>query len=217
MQTDKDNITGYVTDQLVGMFEFINTELNLNLDTPVFTLIPNRGRQSYYGWFWAGRWKDGKKTLPEINITADTLKRDVEDVFETLVHECAHYINWSKGITDTNANQYHSKKFKIQAEALGLTVERLKNKGYAVTKLGDKAKNLVKKYKNKYLKNDKNPFHAYRVTQEKTIIVKSNKRFVAIDRDLASEAEAVEGETIRNVVENLLGSYVSEQAFEMAK
>jgi len=217
MSSTSNNITGEVTDRLVEAFNFINTELNLNLDTPVFTLIPNRGRQSYYGWFWAGRWKDGKKTLPEINITADTLKRDVEDVFETLVHECAHYINWSKGITDTNANQYHSKKFKIQAEALGLTVERLKNKGYARTLLGEKAKNLVKKYKNKYLKDDKNPFHAYRVTQEKTIIVKSNKRFVAIDRGLASEAEAVEGETIRNVVENLLRSYVSERTFEMVK
>ena len=216
MQTDKDNITGHVTDQLVGMFEFINTELNLNLDTPVFTLIPNRGRQSYYGWFWAGRWKDGKKTLPEINITADTLKRDVEDVFETLVHECAHYMNWSKGITDTNANQYHSKKFKIQAEALGLTVERMKNKGYAITKLGEKARNLVKKYKNLFLKDGKNPFHAYRVTEDRVSIVKSTKRFVAIDRELAQDAEDHGDDTIKNIVENLLRSYISEGRYEMA-
>jgi len=213
MSKSTNNITGEVTDRLVEAFNFFNEELGTNLDAPVFTLIPNRGRQSYYGWYWQGRWKDGKKTLPEINITADTLKRDVDDVCNTLIHEMAHYKNNVEEIVDCNANQYHNKHFKKRAESFGLEVERLKNKGYAVTKLGEKAKNLVKKYKSKFLKDDKNPFHAYRVTQEKTIIQKSNKRFVAIDRDLASEAEAVEGQTIRNIVEDLLRSYVSERTF----
>ncbi len=43
------NITGAVTDKLVEAFEFFNEALEANLDNPVFTLIPNRGRQSYYG------------------------------------------------------------------------------------------------------------------------------------------------------------------------
>jgi hypothetical protein len=209
-----NNITGEVTDRLVEAFEFFNNELGTNLDAPVFTLIPNRGRQSYYGWYWQGRWKDGKKTLPEINITADTLKRDVEDVCETLIHEMAHYKNNVEGIEDCNANQYHNKHFKKRAEEFGLTVEKLKNKGYARTELGEKAKNLVKKYKNKFLKDDKNPFHAYRVGTEGRSTVKSNKRFVAIDRGLAEEAESVNGDTIRNIVENLLRSYVSERSYD---
>ena len=58
-----NNITGAVTDKLVEAFEFFNAELDCQLDNPVFTLIPNRGRQSYYGWYWQGRWKDGRKTL----------------------------------------------------------------------------------------------------------------------------------------------------------
>jgi len=216
MSKSTNNITGEVTDRLVEAFNFFNEELGTNLDAPVFTLIPNRGRQSYYGWYWQGRWKDGKKTLPEINITADTLKRDVDDVCNTLIHEMAHYKNNVEEIVDCNSNQYHNKHFKKRAESFGLEVERLKNKGYAITKLGEKAKNLVKKYKNKYLKDDKNPFHAYRVSSERTIIMKSGKRFVAIDRGLTSEAEAVEGDTIRNVVENLLRSYVSERSYGMA-
>jgi len=210
-----NNITGEVTDRLVEAFNFFNKELGTELDAPVFTLIPNRGRQSYYGWYWQGRWKDGKKSLPEINITADTLKRDVEDICNTLIHEMAHYKNNVLNIVDCNANQYHNKHFKKRAEEFGLVVEKMKNKGYARTLLGEKAKNLVKLYKNKYLKDDKNPFHAYRVSSESRLTIKENtKRFVAIDRTLAEEAEGKSGDTIKNIVEHLLRCYISESAYE---
>ena len=213
-----NNITGQVTEKLVEAFEFFNKELEANLDTPVFTLIPNRGRQSYYGWYWAGRWKDGKKTLPEINITADTLKRSVEDVCETLIHEMAHYKNNASNIVDCNANQYHNKHFKKQAEAFGLKVERMRNKGYAKTSLDEKANNLVKKYKNKYCKDDKNPFHAYRVSEERISTVKSNKRFIAVDKNLAEEVESVFGDqSLRATVENLMRSAISEHSFGRVK
>jgi hypothetical protein len=207
------NITGEVTGHLVTAFEFFNKELGTNLDVPVFTLIPNRGRQSYYGWYWQGRWKDGKKTLPEINITADTLKRDVEAICETLIHEMVHYKNNVEDIVDCNANQYHNKHFKTRAEAFGLKVEKVKNKGYARTALDEKAAALVKKYKKTVLKTDKNPFHAYRVSEERVSIVKKNgKRFIAIDGALATVAEGrYEGGTLRQLVEHLLESYVSEQ------
>jgi hypothetical protein len=210
MSNTNNNITGEVTDRLVEAFNFFNDELETNLDAPVFTLIPNRGRQSYYGWYWQGRWKDGKKSLPEINITADTLKRSVEDICNTLIHEMAHYKNNVENIQDCNANQYHNKHFKKRAESFGLVVEKMKNKGYARTELGEKAKNLVKKYKNKFLKDDKNPFHAYRVSSETRLVIKENtKRFVAIDRSLAEEAESINGDTIKNIVEHLLRCHIS--------
>ena len=209
------NITGAVTDKLVEAFEFFNAELDAQLDNPVFTLIPNRGRQSYYGWYWQGRWKDGKKTLPEINITADTLKRSIEDICETLIHEMVHYANNVAEIVDCNGNQYHNKHFKTKAEAFGLRVEKVPNKGYARTYLDERAANMVKKYKSKHCKDDKNPFHAYRIGAEsKTIVKKSDKRFIAIDRALAARAEdmATDGCTLRELVEHLLESYVSEGA-----
>ena len=212
--SNNTNITGAVTDKLVEAFEFFNAELDTQLDNPVFTLIPNRGRQSYYGWYWQGRWKDGKKALPEINITADTLRRDVEDVLETVIHEMAHYKNNVEGIEDCNSNQYHNKHFKKRAEEFGLKVERMKNKGYALTSLDEKGKNLVKKYKNTYLKDDKNPFHAYRVGSEGRSTVKSNKRFVAIDRELAKQAEDINGDTIKNIVEHLLRCNISGTSVE---
>jgi hypothetical protein len=212
--SNNTNITGAVTDKLVEAFEFFNAELKTNLDNPVFTLIPNRGRQSYYGWYWQGRWKDGRKTLPEINITADTLKRSVEEICETIIHEMVHYANNVAAVVDCNNNQYHNKHFKSKAESFGLTVEKVKNKGYARTALGDKAIVMVKKYKQKHCKDDKNPFHAYRIGAEsRTVIKKSDKRFIAIDRALAARAEGqYEGGTLRELVEHLLESYVSEGA-----
>jgi hypothetical protein len=213
------NITGEVTQKLVEAFEFFNKELDCNLDTPVFTLIPNRGRQSYYGWYWADRWKDGKKTLPEINITADTLKRSVEEICETLIHEMAHYQNNVNGIQDCNANQYHNKMFKKQAEAFGLKVERMRNKGYAKTELDEKGNNLVKKYKNKFCKDDKNPFHVYRVGEFRaTVVKKDTKRFIAVDRALAEEVESVFGDqSLRATVENLMRSALSEGRYDRIK
>jgi hypothetical protein len=74
---------------------------------------------------------------------------------------------------------------------------------------------MVKKYKSKHCNNDKNPFHVYRVGAEsKTVIKKSDKRFIAIDRALAARAEgmAQDGCTLRELVEHLLQSYVSEGA-----
>lgn len=211
--SNNTNITGAVTDKLVEAFEFFNVELKTELDNPVFTLIPNRGRQSYYGWYWQGRWKDGKKTLPEINITADTLKRSVEEICETIIHEMVHYANNVAEVVDCNNNQYHNKHFKSKAESFGLTVERVKNKGYARTALGDKAASMVKKYKQKHCKDDKNPFHVYRVGAERVVVKKSDKRFIAIDRALAAQAEhQYESGTLRELVEHLLAAYVSEGA-----
>ena len=92
----------------------------------------------------------------------------------------SHYKNSVEEIVDCNVNQYHNKHFKKRAEAFGLKVERMKNKGYAKTSLDEKASNLVKKYKNKYCKDDKNPFHVYRVTEDRVSVVRSNKRFIAV-------------------------------------
>jgi hypothetical protein len=57
-----------------------------------------------------------------------------QELLSTLIHEVAHSLNFSNGIQDTSANQYHNAKFKAQAEALGLKTEKSKH-GYASTEL----------------------------------------------------------------------------------
>jgi hypothetical protein len=58
-----------------------------------------------------------------------------QELLSTLLHEVAHSLNFSNGIKDTSANQYHNAKFKAQAEALGLKTIEIKGKGHASTEL----------------------------------------------------------------------------------
>jgi hypothetical protein len=55
-----------------------------------------------------------------------------EELLSTLLHEVAHSLNFSNGIKDTSANQYHNAKFKAQAEELGLKTDKDK-KGSTIT------------------------------------------------------------------------------------
>jgi len=55
-----------------------------------------------------------------------------EELLCTLLHEVAHSLNFSNGIKDTSANQYHNAKFKAQAEELGLKTDKDK-KGSTIT------------------------------------------------------------------------------------
>jgi len=55
-----------------------------------------------------------------------------EELLSTLLHEVAHSLNFSNGIKDTSANQYHNEKFKSQAEELGLKTGKDK-KGSTIT------------------------------------------------------------------------------------
>jgi hypothetical protein len=55
-----------------------------------------------------------------------------EELLSTLLHEVAHSLNFSNGIKDTSANQYHNAKFKAQAEELGLKTDK-DRKGSTIT------------------------------------------------------------------------------------
>jgi len=135
-------------DLLGKAFVFFNEKLAAGqLDvTPVIT-IQSKGRRSAYGWFWDCTWKNGDEAArPEINIAAEHLSRSARNIFETLIHEMAHMINAKKGIKDCNTAQYHNKRFKITAEEIGLTVEKMGAYGYAKTALGERAMAVVDEF-----------------------------------------------------------------------
>lgn len=119
------------------------------LPTPVINLGP-AGKRPYYGWFRANSWsvKD-KQTegtsplIPEINISPEYLDRGPDAVFGTLLHEMAHLKNWVLDVKDCNAAQYHNKKFKEQAENFGLSVEKMRNRGWARTTLTQEATKAI--------------------------------------------------------------------------
>ena len=84
------NKTSETDNHLSNMFTYFNKELGADLPEPVFTLIPNRGRSTYYGWYWRSRWQKGEELISEINIAPDHLNRSVDEIAETLIHELSH-------------------------------------------------------------------------------------------------------------------------------
>lgn len=204
------NKTSAIIDQLSDMFKYFNKELNAELPEPLFTLIPNRGRSSYYGWYWQNRWCVNDDLMPEINIAPDHLNRSVDAIAETLLHEMSHLKSSISGIKDCNSiNQYHNRKFKDQAESFGLTVYKIRGKGYAGTKLGERGEEIVNKYKTEILKGS-NPFNVYRVVNSRPKI-NNSKKSVMIDKDIIEQIEELTGEKISIAVDDILRTYINER------
>ncbi len=81
-------------------------------------------------------WFTDKKSMKELNISANYLKRDISEIVTTLIHECSHIWNMQHGIQDTsNRYVYHNKYFKQTAEEIGkIKVERHKRYGWTISK-----------------------------------------------------------------------------------
>jgi hypothetical protein len=103
-----------------------------------------RGRLNVLGHFAPIRWKTRQadhNLLHEVVVVAEHLDRTAEDIFETLVHEAAHAMNFDRGIHDcSSTSQYHNGKFKEAAEELGLEVAKVPNYGWAYTVLAEGTK-----------------------------------------------------------------------------
>jgi hypothetical protein len=127
-----------ILEKAFDHFNRLYTEEKLN--KPLIAIL-SRGRKACYGWHWANKWSDGDNTFTEIMIAAETLNRSWAENLETLLHEMVHLWNSQNDIKDCNAQQYHNKNFKKTAEDLfHLTVERMPQKGYALTSLSDRSR-----------------------------------------------------------------------------
>ena len=91
-----------------------------------------KGRKGHFTHYTP--WQNGGESFHEIAFNLEHFTT-AEELLSTLIHEVAHSLNFTNGISDTSANQYHNAKFKTQAEALGLMTHEIKGKGYASTSL----------------------------------------------------------------------------------
>jgi len=115
------------------------------LTAPIIT-IQTRGRKNALGWYKPQTWQNGgRDTLPELNISAESLARGVPEIADTVLHEMVHHWNRLHGIKDCSGNQYHSKKFKAGCDLVGLKCEKMEGHGWAATSLSDKQRAIVKK------------------------------------------------------------------------
>lgn len=131
--------------ELHRAFDFFNERFSEGtLNRPIIT-IQTAGRTNVLGWFLREGWegKTPEDITNEINISAEYFDRGATDVLETLLHEMAHLKNFQLGIEDCSKSQYHNIKFKVCAESFGLIVEKMKNRGWAYTQLGEDAQKAI--------------------------------------------------------------------------
>ena len=163
-----------LTKELYRAFHVFNKRFSDGkLITPIITLQPSEGKNAY-GWFGSKFWIDKrtKKGVSEINLSAEYLARGCNGVLETLLHEMAHLKNAQAGIRDCTSGQYHNKRFKEAAQEFGLTVTRIKGKGYARTDLDDEAKQAIKE-----LDPKEQLFNAFK---RKTVAKKTDDKYVTL-------------------------------------
>lgn len=107
--------------ELHKIFDCLNNEFYKGELPQVIITIQSKGKTNANGWFTPSKvWDDGKEGKHEINITAESLKRDYIDIIRTLHHEMVHLYCHVNEIKDVSrGNSYHNTKFKQVSEEHG--------------------------------------------------------------------------------------------------
>jgi hypothetical protein len=174
------NVIQNMVTQLQIAFDYVNkSKYEGKLPQPV--IILSKGKRSSLGHFWRESWlplkrekdmiiideTDKDNIFHEINIIPERLARPVDEILETLIHEVAHLSNFVKGVKDVSGNQFHNKKFKTEAEFLGLKVaEKDKKYGFGFTSLDIEGQAIVDEIK-KLTDFDSNAFNWKRIEGNK--------------------------------------------------
>lgn len=125
------------TSRVTGYIEKMYRQLNIDkfdgkLEEPVITVMDTKGAYSHVTCSKVWRTKDA--TRYELNIAAGTLSRPIENVVSTLLHEMVHIYCMANNIQDTSrGTTYHNKRFKEQAEKVGLIITYDKRIGWSIT------------------------------------------------------------------------------------
>ena len=139
--------------------KFLNNKFNLGVRDDLIVLIeqtsPNtKGFFKYVGC--AKIWKEDKEPFNSITISSHFLK---QNPYETIAHELSHYLDLLLNDSKSKSN-YHTLKFKAQAERLFLRVKKMGYLGYAYTEETEEFKEMLLEFK-----PDEN---AFKMFQEKS-------------------------------------------------
>ena len=128
------------------IYDFLNERFfESALSKPIITIQPDEKCHAL-GWFVPHHiWKDGNGYSEcEINLSANFLDRNKEEISSTLLHEMCHQFAYMNDIRDCCRNgYYHNKEFAQIAMAHGLDVSRMGDRGFAHTQLNESAKTII--------------------------------------------------------------------------
>ena len=83
-------------------------------------------------------WHQDEKGFREINLSAESLNRPIENTIATLIHEMVHHYCAMTGIKEVSrGGTYHNKRFKAEAEKRGLVIGYDSRIGHSPTSPSD--------------------------------------------------------------------------------
>ena len=109
----------------ISSLEHIYNNLNADffdgeLPTPILTVQSKPGTMGHCTT--AKVWKRKEDSAYELNIAAEVLNYPIEETLDTLLHEMVHLRCRENGIKEVSrGGKYHNKRFKAEAEKIGLT------------------------------------------------------------------------------------------------
>ena len=133
---EKSESLSIITTALESAHEIIKEETG----APRATILVTRalkGAHAHFTHFTP--WESDGVKFNEIALNAESFSLGAEHVLDSLLHEVAHSINFSKGVKDCSSNQYHNAHFARVAHSLGLVTSEIKGKGHAKTTLSTDA------------------------------------------------------------------------------
>lgn len=93
-------------------------------------------------------WNNNNDKYYELNIGAESLNRNIEEITATLLHEMVHIFHLINKIQDTSrSGTYHNKRFKAKAEEIGLIIQYDPKIGYSITSASEDLIKYVKEKK----------------------------------------------------------------------
>lgn len=118
----------------VSQLEHMYNALNMDkfdgaLPTPIITVQSKPGT---WGHCTVGKvWKNKDSEQYEMNIAAEVLNGELEEIIDTLLHEMVHLYCRENGIQEVSrGGKYHNGKFKELAEKVGLQCEKCGQYGW---------------------------------------------------------------------------------------
>lgn len=125
--------TSRTAGYLEKIFRAINTDsFGGEIEEPIITL---KNTSTAYGHVTVCKtWSKKDDRVHELNISTAYLKRPIEELVTTMIHEMVHLLNMQRGIQDcSRGGSYHNKKFKDEAEKHMIHIEHHEKYGWTIT------------------------------------------------------------------------------------
>ena len=110
------------TSQMVKAIERAYDHFNarlFNKELPALLLNLSRSKKGVMGFFAPEAWQGAAGSVCELSLTPACTSRTAEEVFSTLVHEMAHYLDHVRGLKPKSPG-YHAKPWFETMKKIGL-------------------------------------------------------------------------------------------------